>query len=119
MGTTERSTMDDAANDRLSRIDATQAVQAEQLADIKTQLGDLKTTQAEQGEQLAEIKGILGRLEPMIVKVLENQARLDGRMSEAPTARDFGRLEGRVEALEGRQPVTLAWQQPPQRQAGG
>ncbi|CAK0768218.1 hypothetical protein CCP2SC5_430025 [Azospirillaceae bacterium] len=57
---------------------------------------------AQHGEEISEIKGDIREIK--------------GRLVDAPTARDFGRLEGRVQEISTRQPVTLAYQTPTDRQ---
>ena len=46
---------------------------------------------------MLDVKGVLGRLEPLLV-------RIDTRVSELPSAVEFGELKGRVSALP------TAWQ---------
>jgi len=83
---------------RLARLEALQIAHGEQLARVDEQL-------ARHGDQLSDIRSLLGRLETMIIKVMETQARIEARIEDMPTARDFGR----------RQPVTLAYQPPEPR----
>lgn len=64
---------------------------------------------------VAEIKGTLARLEPMILRMVEQQARIDGRLEEMPNARDFGRLEGKVEEMARRLPIPLAYTPPEEK----
>lgn len=70
----------------------------------------------------AEIKSTLAHFEPMLTKILDGQsslnermARIEGRMSDMPTARDFGRLEGRVAEMSERLPTTIGYAPPPGR----
>lgn len=39
-------------------------------------------------------------------------ARLEGRVSDMPTARDFGRLEGRLEEMSARLPTVVGYTPP-------
>lgn len=39
-------------------------------------------------------------------------ARIDGRITGMPTARDFGRLEGRVAEMSGRLPTMIGYAPP-------
>ncbi|MEI8395144.1 MAG: hypothetical protein WCF85_10440 [Rhodospirillaceae bacterium] len=102
-----------------AEMKAVQAVQGEQIAEIKA-------VQAVQGEQILEIKALqadikttLGQFLPIMLRLLNDVGENKGRAEGVPTARDFGRLEGRVDALEARQPTTLAYQSPEQRRPGG
>lgn len=61
---------------------------------------------------VADIKATLGRLEPVLMTILQGQARLEGRISDMPTARDFGRLEGRLEEMSRRMPTTIGYSPP-------
>lgn len=69
-------------------------------------------------QDVADIKSSLSQLLPMIVKTMETMARLEGRMSDMPTARDFGRLEGRVAEMSERLPTTIGYT-PPRSASGG
>lgn len=111
-----------ADEERLARVEALQIAQGEQLARQGEQLarhGEMLARQGEtltrHGEQLSGIRSLLGKLETMIVKIMESQARIEGRIEDMPTARDFGHLEGRVDEIGRRQPVTLAYQPPEPR----
>lgn len=84
----------------------------ERLARIETEIGALKTGQA-------DIRSTLSQLMTLLVRVSADIGEIKGRIADAPTARDFGRLEGRLDALEARQPVTLAYQTPSERRSGG
>lgn len=83
-------------NGRLARIET---MQARQDAAIEHMQRDI-----------ADIKALLGQLLPMI-------ARLEGRLADMPTARDFGRLEGRVAEMSERLPTTIGYT-PPRSAAG-
>lgn len=61
---------------------------------------------------ISDIKASLGQIMGLLVRISTEVGELRGKASDAPTARDFGRLEGRVDAIEARQPVTLAYQPP-------
>jgi hypothetical protein len=62
---------------------------------------------------IADIKSVLGQLVPMI-------ARIESRIADMPTARDFGRLEGRVAEMSERLPTMIGYNPPePRRAAGG
>lgn len=129
--------MDDQFYERLARIEAIQSEMQTQLAEIRTGLkADQAETRAEQadirkeqaamqttlalhGEQLSRIKGTLGRLEPMIIRILSDMSELHGQLKKAPTARDFGHLEGRLDEISARLPVPLAYQPPENRRQGG
>ena len=63
---------------------------------------------------VGEIRGTLTRLEPMIIKILEAQAEMRGEMRG-----QFDQIGQRISDINARQPVTLAWQPPEQRRAGG
>jgi len=101
----------------VAQIKATQAAHGEMLVAHGETLVDLKGKLAAQGETLTDIKSTLGQLMTLLVRMGTDIGELRGKASDAPTARDFGRLEGRVDAIEARQPVTLAYQPPqPPRQ---
>ncbi len=81
-------------------------------------LAKIEATQAAHGVQLADIKVTLSQLVQMM-------ARIDGRLQDAPTSRDFGRLEGelsqigqRILDLNSRLPVPIAYSPPEPRRAG-
>lgn len=59
-----------------------------------------------------DLKTTLGQLMPMLMRILEGQAELRGRIADMPTARDFVRLEGRVAEMSERLPTPLAYQPP-------
>lgn len=84
--------------DRLGRLEAGQA--------------RLETTQAKFEATQSEIKSILSRLEPVLMRTFESVAELKGRTSDMPTARDFGRLEGRVAEMSERLLTTLGYRPP-------
>ncbi|MEI8393098.1 MAG: hypothetical protein WCF85_00080 [Rhodospirillaceae bacterium] len=112
------------SEERLARIEGILAVQGELLAKQGEQLarqGEQLAKQdqqfARQDEQLIAIRATLGRLEPMIIKIMESQARLEGRVEGMPSARDFGHLEGRIDEISARQPTTLAYQSPKPRRS--
>lgn len=95
---------------QVAEIKATQAAHGETLA-------SLKGTQTAQGETLSDIRTTLGQIMGLLMRMGSDIGELRGKAADAPTARDFGRLEGRVDAIEARQPVTLAYQPPqPPRQ---
>ncbi len=59
--------------------------------------------QVAQGDYLAEIragqadiKAMLGQRLPMLIKLTGDVGEIKGRASDAPTSRDFGRLEGEI-----------------------
>ncbi|CAK0771006.1 hypothetical protein WCLP8_4660015 [uncultured Gammaproteobacteria bacterium] len=80
---------------------------------------EIKTTMAVQAEQIGAIRASLVRLEPMIIKIMESQARIEGRIEGMPSATEFGELRGRVEEISRGQGVTLAYTPPESRRAGG
>lgn len=80
------------------------------LARIESDIESLKVGQS-------DIKATLAQIMTLLVRISTDLGEVRGKAADTPTARDFGRLEGRVDALEGRQPVTLAYQPP--RQTGG
>lgn len=96
--------------ERLERLERNVAVLMQDVSVLKQDVTVLK-------QDVADIKGTLARLEPMIIRILSESAETRGQLRDAPTARDFGRLEGRVDALESRLPVTLAYQPPQPRPA--
>jgi hypothetical protein len=66
-----------------------------------------------------EIKTTLARLEPMILKIMEGQARVEGTILGMASAAEVAELRGRVEEISRRQSVTLAYQPPEPRRTGG
>ena len=71
---------------------------------------DTRLTRLEAGQ--SDIKATLARLEPLLIRIVEEVGEIKGRMNDAPTARDFGRLEGRLDEISRRLPVPLAYQPP-------
>jgi hypothetical protein len=54
---------------------------------------------------ITDIKGTLATL-------MQICTRIDARLSDMPTARDFGRLEGRVAEMSERLPTTIGYNPP-------
>lgn len=109
---------------RLGAIEATLASHDHRLGSIEAtlashgqRLGSIEAMLASQGEQLASIKGTLAQMLPMMIRVVEGQARADERLAQQPPPAEFYELRGRVEEISRRLPTTLAYQQPPQRQS--
>lgn len=80
----------------------------ERLARIEERLGSLETS-------MQDVKATLAQMLPVLVKMSADMGELKGQSRDTPSSRDFGRLEGRLEALEARMPVTLAYQPPEPR----
>ena len=68
-------------------------------------------------QEIADIKGTLAQMMPMLVRLVEGQARVEERVGHQPHPAEFYELRGRVEEISRRLPTTLAYQQPPQRQS--
>ena len=66
-----------------------------------------------------EIKTTLARLEPMILKIMEGQARVEGTILGMASAAEVAELRGRVEEISRRPSVTLAYLPPEPRRTGG
>lgn len=64
---------------------------------------------------LKDIKDSLSQVLPLLIKIVEGQARTDERLAHMPQPEEFYELRGRVEELSRRLPVTLAYQQPAPR----
>lgn len=73
--------------------------------DISERLARLESGQG-------DIKAALSQLTPMLVRIMEEIAGIKGRLADAPTARDFGRLEGRVAEMSERLPTTIGYRPP-------
>ena len=74
---------------------------------------DLLQAVHELGQRMERGFAELGqRMEHGLAEVKADVAEVRGRMSDAPTARDFGRLEGRLDEISRRLPVPLAYQPP-------
>lgn len=80
----------------------------EPLARIEERLGSLETS-------MQDVKATLAQMIPVLVKMSADMGELKGQSRDTPSSRDFGRLEGRLEALEARMPVALAYQPPEPR----
>jgi len=68
----------------------------------------------------------LGKLTELVTRLIGEVGEIKGRIADAPTARDFGRLEGeisqigqRILDLNSRLPVAIAYAPPEPRRAGG
>jgi len=91
--------------ERLDRGDGTLEARGQQLAGLR--------------EQMNGIKEPLARLEPLMMRIFECQAQIQGRIADMPSARDFGRLVGeiaqlgqRIIDLNSRLPVPIAYSPP-------
>jgi hypothetical protein len=91
--------------------------QGVQLAAQGAQLTAVGVQLATQGAQIDSIKTTLSQMLPMLMRLLENQARVDERLAHQPDPAEFYELRGRVEEISRRLPTTLAYPQPPQRQS--
>lgn len=65
-----------------------------------------------QADQLGRQADQLGRQGDPIAGLRAEVARIDGRISDMPTARDFGRLEGRVAEMSERLPTMIGYAPP-------
>lgn len=59
---------------------------------------DIQAEQRRQADQIASLRA--------------DVARIDGRTTDMPTARDFGRLEGRVDEMGQRLPTMIGYASP-------
>jgi len=100
--------MDDDVKQRLAAIEAKQDAQAGQLTRLEVIQDAMRATQA-------DIKGTLGQVMSLLMAMSSDVSEIKGKIADMPTARDFGHLEGRVDELSARLPVTLAYQAPGQR----
>lgn len=87
----------------------------ERLARIEERLSILETGPHDIKETIHDIKAMLAQMLPVLVKLSADMGELKGQSKDTPSARDFGRLEGRLDALEARMPVALAYQPPEPR----
>lgn len=87
----------------------------ERLARIEERLSVLEAGQKDLRETMHDIKGALSQMLPVLVKLSADVGEMKGQSRDTPSSRDFGRLEGRLEALEARMPVALAYQPPEPR----
>ncbi|MCW2246318.1 hypothetical protein M2352_001909 [Azospirillum fermentarium] len=76
---------------------------------IEERLGSLETS-------MQDVKATLAQMLPVLVKMSADMGELKGQSRDTtPSSRDFGWLEGRLEALEARMPAALAYQPPEPR----
>jgi hypothetical protein len=54
---------------------------------------------------------------PMLIRIVEGQARLEERLAGSLPPAEFHELRGRVEEISRRLPTALAYPQPAQRQS--
>ena len=80
------------------------------MTEIKTTLGHIMG-------MLSKVDARFDRLEAGQADLKADLAELKGRMNDAPTARDFGRIEGRLDEISNRLPVSIAYQPPGKRAA--
>jgi hypothetical protein len=87
------------------------------LGQVEQDIADIKLTMAGMPGAVTDIKSTLAQMLPMLIRIVEGQARLEERLAGSLPPAEFHELRGRVEEISRRLPTALAYPQPAQRQS--